>query len=164
MDIGDLLDYSENCRRLLRQTLAAHPDAFDAPFETLSAYKSVRQIVAHCVGAEERWIEMRIGGRALTAFYEERAAATVEALWADWDAVRAGTRDFYRRLDADCLAFQIAVQLPQWDHHTHLSLEQILFHILNHENYHRGQVVMTLQRMGIDPPNFDYVILCAPPA
>ena len=163
MDIGDLLDYSDNCRQLLRQTLAAHPNAFGAPFETLSAYKSVRQIVAHCIGAEERWIEMRIGGRALPAFYEARAAETVEGLWADWDAVRAGTRDFYERLETDSLKFRIAVHLPHRDFRAHLSLEQILFHILNHESHRRGQIIMALQRMGIDPPDFGYVFLCAPP-
>ena len=165
MDIGNLLDYSDNCRGLLRRTLALHPDLFHAPFETLSPYKSVRQIVAHCVGAEERWIELRIGGRALPARYEERAAATVEGLWADWDAVRAGTRHFYGRLDVEGLALRIAVHLPQWgQRRAHLTLEQILFHILNHESHHRGQVVMALQRMGIDPPDFDYVFLSVPAA
>jgi len=35
----------------------------------------------------------------------------------------------------------------------------VFFHIIHHENYHRGQVIMALQRFGVDPPNFDYILL-----
>ncbi|MBC8143000.1 MAG: hypothetical protein H7Y38_16370 [Armatimonadetes bacterium] len=33
------------------------------------------------------------------------------------------------------------------------------FHILNHENYHRGQIIARLQQHGVEVPNFDYLFL-----
>jgi len=55
MDIRRPLGYAENARRLLRETLAAHPETLDHPWETAAAYGTIGQLVAHLVGAERRW-------------------------------------------------------------------------------------------------------------
>ena len=157
MEIRGLFAYSDNCRRLLRDTLSGCPHVFDRPFETTSAWRTIRLLLAHSIGAEERWITMRIGGQALPSDYEERAATTPAALFADADAVRAVTYRFLDGLEPGGLVRVVPVSLTDW--RGDLTVEQILFHIVNHENYHRGQIVMTLQRFGLDPPNFDYVFL-----
>lgn len=33
----------------------------------------------------------------------------------------------------------------------------ILYHILNHSNYHRAQIAMELRKLGITPPNFNFI-------
>lgn len=33
----------------------------------------------------------------------------------------------------------------------------ILYHILNHSNYHRAQIAMELRKLGIAPPNFNFI-------
>ena len=33
----------------------------------------------------------------------------------------------------------------------------ILYHILNHSNYHRAQIAMELRKLGIPPPNFNFI-------
>ncbi|WP_207535512.1 DinB family protein [Desertivirga arenae] len=38
-------------------------------------------------------------------------------------------------------------------------LSDVLFHVVNHSSYHRGQVVSLLKLAGITPPVTDYIIL-----
>ena len=33
----------------------------------------------------------------------------------------------------------------------------ILYHILNHNNYHRAQIAMELRNLGISPPSFNFI-------
>ena len=35
----------------------------------------------------------------------------------------------------------------------------LVTHLFNHQTYHLGQISMTLQRYGIDPPNFDALLV-----
>ncbi|MGB5189644.1 DinB family protein [Robiginitalea sp.] len=37
------------------------------------------------------------------------------------------------------------------------SLQDILFHIINHSTHHRGQILMDFRANGIDPPQQDYI-------
>lgn len=37
------------------------------------------------------------------------------------------------------------------------SLQDILFHIINHSTHHRGQILMDLRANGIEPPKQDYI-------
>jgi uncharacterized damage-inducible protein DinB len=154
MNANNLLIYSDKCREVLRETLLANSAAFDRPFETSASLKSVRQLLSHMIGAEERWIEARIGGRTVHN-YESRAAETVEAVYADWDSIRANTRAFIASKDEAELARVICVTFANgWQRR--LSLDEILFHIFNHETHHRAQISMALMQFGIDPPDFDY--------
>jgi uncharacterized damage-inducible protein DinB len=155
-DFDILFAYSDNCRRLLRETLLAHPDTFDVPFETTSQWNTIRLLVAHSIAAEERWITLRIQGKPLPVGYEERAATTIEGLFADADTFRDATNTYRLTLsDADYDRLLSHCPPPM----NNLRISDALFQIFNHENYHRGQIIMTLQRMGIDPPNFDFILL-----
>ena len=160
--LRDLYRYSDNCRKLLRETLEANPQAFDTRFPTTGQYDTVRMLLAHSVGAEERWIERRIRGGAVID-YEGRAGSTIVGLFGDWDGIRERTYGLMDGLGPGGLERIIDVELgsgagtSSW--RGQLTIEQILFHIVNHEVHHRAQVSMALQQMGIDPPNFDYVLL-----
>lgn len=156
MDIRDLFRYSDNCRRSLKGTLVAHPEAFDRPFETLSDFSSIRRLLAHSAAAEERWIEMRVRGKEIVR-YEDRAADTVEGLFSDWDRIRANTWEFLTGPEAEELSRKMDLELGGYA--LSLTIEQILFHIVNHEVHHRAQISMALQQMKIDPPYFDYCFL-----
>jgi uncharacterized damage-inducible protein DinB len=37
------------------------------------------------------------------------------------------------------------------------SLQDILFHIINHSTHHRGQILMDFRANGIEPPKQDYI-------
>jgi len=130
--------------------------AWDTPFETTSKWNSVRMLLAHCNGAEERWINRRLQDLPLPVIYEERAAPDWEGLYADHRTIRAATYAYLAaRTDAELASEQELMRFEDKP----VSLADVLFHIFNHENYHRGQVITALQRLGVDPPNFDYCIV-----
>ena len=81
--------------------------------------------------------------------------------------VREPTTDEYRvysslvhhLADDDLLATSIHVSLPHAGFDSHLTFDQILYHVVNHQTYHAGQVTTTLQRWGVDPPNLDSIFV-----
>jgi uncharacterized damage-inducible protein DinB len=158
-DIVHLFRYSDNCWRQLEAVLNECPDTFDAPFITTSKFASIRAILAHSIAAEERWITLRLQGGAIPVAYEERAGTTIAELFADQRAIRQQTYDYLETIANHSLQEEKPIDLPQWNYRGQLTLEDILFHLMNHENYHRGQVILCLQQRGFDPPNFDYVFL-----
>ena len=159
MDIQRQLAYTESARLLLRETLEAHPEAFAHPFQTGGAYHTIGQLVAHLVGAEQRWTLGRLYGEPRPPRYEDQTAATQEGVFADWDAIRARTQAFVSAADAETLARVIETELAQWNATAQLTLEEVVFHVCNHQTWHVGQISMALQQVGLDPPNFDYVFL-----
>ncbi|MGO8670210.1 MAG: DinB family protein [Capsulimonadaceae bacterium] len=148
--------YSENCIRQLGPILADHPDLFDTDFDTLSDFKSIRELCAHMIGAERRWVA-RLLGEASPARYEDSAPLTVAEIMADWTAVRAKTLQFVSAVDEAGSKRSIPIVIPAGEFD--LTVDEIVFHIVNHQTYHLGQVIMTLQKNHVDPPNFDFVLL-----
>ncbi len=164
MDIRRPLGYAENARLLLRETLAAHPETLDRPWETTAAYHTVGHLVAHLVGAERRWTLGRLYAEPPPPRYEDHSAKTLDGLFSDWDAIRRRTLDFAAQAETTALARVIETDLPQWGASVTLTAEDVLLHICNHQTWHIGQISSAWQRMGIDPPNFDFVFLMPAPA
>ena len=154
-DFNTLFTYSDNCWALLGEILPGASEAWDTPFETTSAWNSVRKLLAHCIAAEERLVCLRLQNLPLPVMYEDRAAADWVSLYRDHKAIRTATYSYIKSL-ADA---QFDETVPGVAGRTDLTRADVLFHILNHENYHRGEVITALQRLGIDPPNFDYILL-----
>jgi uncharacterized damage-inducible protein DinB len=157
-DFRKLYAYSDRCWHFLGETLTANPTAWDASFQTTSQWNTIRLLLAHSIAAEERLISFRLQSLALLQSYEERAAASWDGLYKDHQAIRTATYAYLDSLSDKEIEEETPV-LPAIGGGGALTRSDVLFHILNHENYHRGQVITTLQRMGIDPPNFDYVLL-----
>ena len=158
LTLDALLDYSDNCRALLKDTLLAHRDLVDRPIQPpLREMRSIRYIASHMVGAEQRWVERRILGRDISD-YETCAATSIDDLFVDWDRTRSQTRAYLAKLNPDDYRRVYTVGLGErWI--GSLTVEQILFHIFNHETHHRAQISMALQQFGLDPPDFDFVFL-----
>src|SRR5437867_1759323 len=114
MDIRQIMVYTDNCRELLRKTLAENPGVFDQPFESVSEYRSVRQLIAHLIGAEERLVETRLGRGTIAVPYEARAAATLADIFNDWDRIRARTHAFVNSCDAAGMGGMVPISLPKY--------------------------------------------------
>jgi len=158
MNIQKIMAYAESARLLLYETLDAHPEARDTAFETVAAYKTITELVAHLIGAEQRWTIGRLFSEPAPLRYEEQAAPDWDGLKADWDAIRARTLLFVGAEGTDWNRV-IPVELPQWGLKMTLTAEEVVLHLCIHQTWHIGQISMALQRQGIDPPNFDYVLL-----
>ena len=158
-DFDRWLTYSDKCNLLLLNTLNRAPQTLEASFETESDYNCVRKIMVHIIGAEERWIKYRIGGEEIPVIYEQRAATDADGLFSDAATIRNQTREYLARLKDEDLLRTIQVDMPRWNYSATLTIEEVLFHLLTHETHHRGQIIMALQRQGVDTPNLDYILI-----
>ncbi|HWD38586.1 MAG TPA: DinB family protein [Fimbriimonas sp.] len=157
-DFDTLLTYSDNCWQLMGRTLAGCPGAWDAEFESTSKWNSIHKLLAHTIAAEERMVTVRLRNEPIPSGYEDRAAADWEGLYGDHRQVRSVTRAYIGALTDEEIEGQEVV-IPSIDGRPTQTRSEALFHIVNHESFHRGEVVMALQRLGFDPPNFDFVLL-----
>ena len=156
MDIVSLVQYSTNAQTRLYEFLADKPEALSFEVDTLSPFKTIRDLVAHITGAEQRWTP-RILGHDLPPRYEDSAPTSVDALFEDWKSIRSETTGAAQSANRTELDRVILVTLQSSDVSFNLTVEQILLHIINHENFHRAQCSMLLQLQKFDPPYFDYV-------
>jgi uncharacterized damage-inducible protein DinB len=158
MNLKMIAEYSGLARQKLYEILSAHDEVFDRLFQTLSNYTTIRELLVHSIGAEERWVS-RLEGQPLPSRYEARAPATLAEIWQDWAQLRTRTLALVENLDPEGLRQTLHVVLPQWGQETDYTYEEILLHVFLHEIHHRAQISMLLQHFGIDPPNFDFVLL-----
>lgn len=157
MEIKTFAAYSLSAQTRLFEFLLDKPDACARAFETIAGFKSIHDLLAHMIGAEEAWCA-RILGEELPPRYEQRAPESVTAIYADWQAQRNITQSIIDRSDAGDLARSVPVTLKAINVQMELTVEQILFQIFNHENFHRAQCSTFLQMQEIDPPLFDFVL------
>jgi len=155
METKDLFAYGDAAIQRLRETLMENPEGFQVTFSTLSAFKGVKDLVAHLVGAEERWFD-RTQGLPPTARYEDNAAITIGGIFADWQLRRDRLKAFYNGLGTAALGTAIPLKLSHREELVPMTMDQIVYHLINHQIYHVGQISMALQQASIDPPNFDY--------
>ncbi len=87
-DFRVLYGYSDACWRLMDEVLSESPTAWDAVFETTSRWNSIRMLLAHSIGAEERIVTLRLKGKDLPVSYEDRAAAKWSAKYQDHQNAR----------------------------------------------------------------------------
>ena len=160
MELQDMVEYSTKCMDLLENFLSENSAVWDAEFATMSVYNSIHKIVAHCVGAEERWLVNRVLGEPINGRYEDRAPAEISAVFADWRSLHARFDEAYL-LDLQQI---IQYDLPQWNTTGSLSKEAMLVHLMLHESSHRGGIMMACQAMNVDPPNFDWPLVMGTPS
>jgi len=163
MLIHELLRYADWSRDVLRSTLEANPDVWDREFETLSGFKSVRALVTHMAGAEERWSAGLLNLPRPDPTFEERAGGSMPEVFAGWDLFRSRTREFVTNAGPEKLSEVLHIAPPRFRFETHKSVEQVLHHLFNHQTYHLGQVSMAMQRFDIDPPFFDVILMPSQP-
>jgi uncharacterized damage-inducible protein DinB len=135
-----------------------------------SSFGSLRDTLAHLMGAEWIWLE-RWRGRSprtlpgvpeglpfaetLRRWHEQ--FPTVAALQERWRDVEGGLRDYLAGLDGAALARELIYVNMQGRTWTY-PLWQTLVHLVNHGTYHRGQVTMALRQLGATPPGIDFLV------
>lgn len=160
MNIQKLYTYSDNCRTVLRATLAQYPELFDKRFSTVSPNASIRGLCIHSTFAEEYCVQHRIQGKEIDRS-GMKMPETVGEVFDNWDRVRAETWNYIKGADDQELQHEITVELDDIEENLtgRMTAEEILFQVISHEIHHRGQISMALQQMGITPPDFDYLFL-----
>jgi uncharacterized damage-inducible protein DinB len=114
-----------------------------------SSFSSVRDTLAHIMGAEWIWLE-RFQGRSPGALPEATRFADVASLRKTWleqeehllkFVLGVSQEDLNRVLEYKTLKFG-TYSNPLW---------QSMQHVVNHGTYHRGQVTTMLRQLGAQP-------------
>jgi uncharacterized damage-inducible protein DinB len=148
-DLRTLLDYHYWARdRLLTAVDALTPEQFTRDMG--SSFRSVRDTLAHIVGAETAWLA-RWQGHSPTALLPPDQFPDVAAVRKVWTSLEGQVRSFLDDLGEEGVARVFEYKMlsgapgasPFW---------QMLQHVVNHASYHRGQVVTMLRQLGAPPP------------
>ncbi len=153
--IRELYDYNYWARdRQLEACRALTQEQFLRPMG--SSFSSLRDTLVHLVGAEWLWLERWQGRspRALTAAEEFPALAAVEERWR---AVEQEVREFLGGLNEEALDRSVTYTNLKGETWTY-PLWQALYHLVNHQSYHRGQVTTLLRQLGARAVMVDFLV------
>ena len=152
MNLGDLktlLDYHYWARdRMLDAVALLTPEQFTRDLG--NSFGSIRDTVAHIHAAEWAWCS-RWHGESPSALLPADRFPDLETVRRDWAEQERKTRAFVERLgEAGVdrmfdykMTSGAAVVSPFWE---------MLYHLVNHSTYHRGQVTTMLRQLGAAPP------------
>ncbi len=151
MDVADLRDLYAYNRWANDQAMGAAERLTQPQFihDTRSSFPSIRDTLAHILGAEWIWLE-RWHGRSPRALLSASGFSTAGALRQRWAEVEAGQHAFLAALTADALLRRIAyinTKGERWEY----ALRHMLVHVVNHSTYHRGQITTMLRQLGATP-------------
>ena len=159
MNLSIHLRYADKLLDQLEEVVNANRDLWVREFETTSQFNSINKLVAHMVGAEERWVSWELFDEPRTDRYEIRNTDDQAGVFAAWKGIRQKTQQYVDAASSDDLALRQSVTMGKPPTPAVITREAIVFHVFNHQIYHTAQISMLLQQAGVDPPNFDFVLL-----
>lgn len=120
-----------------------------------SSFRSVRDTLAHILGAEWVWLE-RCQGRSPGALPAAEQFPTLASVNTRWTEIERNLLDLVARLSGEELARVHEFRTLKSGMYAN-ALWQALQHVVNHSTYHRGQAAMLLRQSGAKP-NFTDLI------
>ena len=120
-----------------------------------SSFHSVRDTLAHIVGAQFVWLE-RFHGRVPAGLLPPADFPDVAKLSARSNEVQQGLSDYVNQLSGDDLAETFEYRDLKGNSHRGLRW-QTLQHVANHGTYHRGQITTLLRQLGAKPVSTDLI-------
>ncbi len=158
--IRQMYDYNYWARdRQLEACAALSEEQFLRPMG--SSFSSLRDTLAHMVGAEWGWLERWRGHSPTREEYfrdwgSERFA-TLASVRERWAGVERQVRDFLAQLTEARLTTPLTYTNIKGERWTY-PLWQTLWHVVNHQTYHRGQVTTLLRQLGAKAPPIDFLV------
>jgi len=153
--LRELFNYNYWARdRQLEACRSLEPEQFLRPLG--SSHPSLRDTLAHLYGVEWLYFE-RFHGRSPRALPAAVEFPTLAELEQRWREIELRLRDYLDRVHDPALANPVTytnmkgqtISLPLW---------RVLYHLLNHQSYHRGQVTTLLRQLGAQPVAVDYYV------
>lgn len=159
--LQELYDYNYWARdRQLEACQALTEEQFVRPMG--NSFPSVRETLAHLVGAEWVWLQ-RWHGRSpqkgdpdLRDFRPENFP-TVDEVRQRWAAVEKDVRQYLASLTDEVLEGPLTYQNLQGQTWTYPTW-RTLVHLVNHQTYHRGQITTLLRQLGVPAIGIDFLL------
>ena len=147
MHVSEIFGHWEQIRSDLLTGLELFSDE-QLAFRPASGYeRSVGDIARHIAGAEDYWFQHVVGGKSYTR-YRAEGYSTVEAIRAALTGVHQKTLTF---LDSLTVA-DLEGKFTSRSGNQH-SLYWIIWHVIDHECHHRGELYLCLGMLGIQGPD-----------
>jgi uncharacterized damage-inducible protein DinB len=121
-----------------------------------SSFSSLHDTLVHLVGAEWVWLE-RWRGQSPRAMPPDWELPTLAAIEERWRAVEQNLNGYLSGLSEQSLAQPLTYTNFKGETWTY-TLWQTLFHLINHQSYHRGQVSTLLRQLGAQPVAVDFLV------
>jgi uncharacterized damage-inducible protein DinB len=155
----EIYDFSYWARdRQFQARAALTPEQFLRPMG--NSFSSVRDTLAHLLAVEWVWLE-RWRGRSPNRKEAEAFGAgsfpTLGSIRDAWTPIEEGVRDFLRTCPEENLASTLTYANMKGEVCTY-ALWRVLYHVANHQTYHRGQITTLLRQLGAVPAQTDYLV------
>jgi len=121
-----------------------------------SSYRSVRDTLAHILGAEWIWLK-RWNGASPKALLNPLDFPDLNSLRARWAEVERAQVTFISGVTDQSLESAVTYLNTKGEEWTY-PLGQMMQHVVNHSTYHRGQVATMLRQLGAEPVPTDLLI------
>ena len=118
-----------------------------------SSHRSVRDTLAHILGANWVWLE-RWRGTSPKTLLDARQFPNVMSLSARLKEIEQQQIEFITTLTDESLDRVIAYTNTKGEHWEY-PLGHLMQHVVNHSSYHRGQVTTMLRQLGADAASVD---------
>ncbi len=149
-----LYDYNSWANRRILDVCAALTDE-QFTRDLASSFRSVRDTLAHIMGAEWIWLE-RWRGSSPGALPKADQFPNLASLRQRWAELESDLLRFVASLSQEALTGALSYRTfdgkPQSQ-----PLWQMLQHLANHGSYHRGQVTTMLRQLGAKPVSTDLI-------
>lgn len=140
-------------RRMLDACTALAPEQFTRDLG--SSFRSVRDTMAHILGAQWIWHE-RFHGRSPASLPNGDPYPDLASLRAGWTQFESELLSYINGLSAADLERSFDYRDLKGNAHRNL-LWQTLQHLANHGTYHRGQVTTMFRQLGAKPVGTDMI-------
>lgn len=154
-----LFDYNYWARdRQLAACSALSEEQFRRPLG--GSFPSLQATLAHLLGVEWIWSERWYGRSPTEAEAQEFAPErfpNLKAIEERWRPVEPSVRRYLAALCDEQLTQELRYRNRQGEPWAY-PLWQALFHLVNHQTYHRGQVTNMLRQLGATPLEVDYLV------
>jgi uncharacterized damage-inducible protein DinB len=140
-------------RRTLEACATLTPEQFTR--ELGSSFSSIRDTLAHIVGAQFVWLE-RFHGRVPAGLLPPSDFPDLASVTARSNHLQQGLTDYVAALSGESLAGNFEYQDLKGRTHSNLRW-QALQHLANHGTYHRGQIATLLRQLGVKPISTDLI-------
>jgi uncharacterized damage-inducible protein DinB len=154
-EIGRLFEYNRWANaRVLSSTRSLTAEEFRKDLG--NSFPSVRDTLAHILGAEWIWL-MRWKGSSPPALLGAELFPTLRDLEKRWAAVEREQRDFVARASPSDLSRVISyvnTRGETWSYPLGIMMQ----HVVNHSSYHRGQTTTMLRQLGRIPAATDLLL------
>lgn len=153
--LRELFNYNYWARdRQLQACALLSPEEFLRPMG--NSFSSVRDTLAHLLGAEWVWLE-RWQGRSPRSLVPAEEFLAVADLQERWRTVEKSMKEYIGGLGEDALTRPLHYTNFKGENWTY-PLWRTLLHLVNHQTYHRGQITTLLRQLGKQPTSTDLLL------